>query len=165
MHVLVFETVLGHFTAQLPSQTTRWRHTDMCYIPHSAVTSINTERLPISSALSCISGVAGEEVTRSYTDGIGDDVASRRRRFRQQYNFSCKCPRCETEVALPQSIKTQILTLKQELDTKNCQSGSVEALYRQVMRSCIVLHKYDSRFLVGVERGVAWRDLPNAART
>ena len=77
----------------------------------------------------CVSVSVGEEITISYIGDLCDSVLERQSLLRTGWDFTCKCPRCVVEAALPTRIKDLLANI--QVQTTEDGSGTVLAKYRQ----------------------------------
>ena len=73
--------------------------------------------------------LAGEEITISYMGDLCDSVVKRRSRLQKGWDFTCKCPRCVVEAALPKRVKDLVANIQAQ--TVEDGSGTILAKYRQ----------------------------------
>lgn len=74
---------------------------------------------------------AGDEITISYLGSLSDAVHTRQQSLQRGWQFTCCCPRCTVEAALPHSAHNIIATIHQELDQDHCRPGGILAQHRQ----------------------------------
>ena len=73
--------------------------------------------------------LAGEEVTVSYID-LSVTVMERRSRLQQGWHFTCMCPRCTVEAALPQGITNMVAAIQDHMQYDENHPARIMTLYR-----------------------------------